>query len=138
MFYIHLTTLWRTSSLGEFIKVLPSIFPSKKFKNESGFLIMSKLEAVRQAIEGIVAAVPTDRYFDSHYVIQELCKQNHELYLQGFAMAGGENGSIAHYHSSLSKMVRDTENGEAVENVGKAISHNRHGNSSPCTLWRKK
>jgi hypothetical protein len=117
---------------------LPSVLSSKKFKNESGFLIMSKLETVRQAIEGIVAAVPTDRYFDSHYVIEELCKQNHELYLQGFAVAGGENGLIAHYHSSLSRMVRDAEKGEAVEKIGNAISHNRHGHSSPCALWRKK
>ena len=96
---------------------------------------------MESAIRAVLSSkkIPAGNYFDSHYVIQTLLKDKRwtAQYMRYVAGNTRNSSSVAHAHSLISKIIK--RQGDIVERAaGKSVSHDIHGCSVSCALWRKR
>ncbi len=89
---------------------------------------------MKNAINTIIAEIPSDFIFDSHFVINELIKRFSDEYL-AFArtFSSGENTTLT-VHGQIGIAINQIP---TIKQVGKAWSENIHKIPSECTCWIK-
>ena len=96
-------------------------------------------EHIREIIDSD-SAIKSGGYFDSHFVIETLLRDERYTadYVRYVALKTGDQNSVADAHGQLALLVKAQD--DLVEPVtdGKSFSRDIHGHIYPCELWRKK
>ena len=89
---------------------------------------------LQQAISEIINAIPTDFYFDSHFIIEQLIKNYSDEYIRFVSIYSGSSDPTLTAHSQLGHEI---SRNLSIQQAGKSISSNIHQNISECTLFKK-
>ena len=111
-------------------------------KNAIGSTIGSDIN-IKNIIRGIIIKkIKGKLYFDSHYIIRILIEKHSDEYLV-FAAANlpkRKRKQTEFVHSKIAKIIDSFASSSTrllLRVSGESISHNIHGNSSHCAIWRK-
>jgi hypothetical protein len=94
--------------------------------------------SINSAIVELVDTIPSNHYFDSHFIIQLLIERNSDEYIRYVAQYtnSGETTKIA--HSQIGKEIQKFCDQAIIEQMAdKTWSLNIHHNPSDCTLYKK-
>jgi hypothetical protein len=92
--------------------------------------------SIDDAIEEIVRKVPSNRIFDSHFVIRRLNKQHHDQYLSFAAEAAPDSRRpTLPMHGKIGQKINKLS-GQLIKRLEyTAWSENERGNPGPCACW---
>ncbi len=105
--------------------------------------------SLRDSIKQIIKAIPSQCYFDSHFVIEELLKHHSDQYINHVSQFAGNSEPTKTAHAGVGQKIMnsiDGDNGgdglaERVKNPdGKGAnswSTTIHGTGGRCALWRR-
>jgi hypothetical protein len=91
---------------------------------------------IKKAIEATLCLVPLGMFFDSHFVIEELRKNQREDYDEFMNQYAHPDELPA--HQRIGHIIKEFEGkGVVKRQQGQSWSENIHGKASECALWRK-
>ncbi len=90
---------------------------------------------MNNALTTIVNAIPSDRYFDSHYVIETLIRNHGDTYFH-FLRASNQN-TTALVHRDISALIQQFVPHLVTDTMSKSHSYNIREHATPCRLWKK-
>ena len=91
----------------------------------------------REAIQKIVESIPSDKMFDTNYVINRLIKEHADKYINFVATFTNPEDSTLSKHENIGLQIAEFE-GQFIEpHTNKSWSENIHGKPKECTLWKR-
>ena len=90
-----------------------------------------------KCIEQILLGIETQRFFDTHYIIDRIIKDYHNEYLIHGAKHVESEDPLGDYHNQIVQDIKMLE-GSLIELCeGKSCSIAFHGKTSICALWKR-
>jgi|GEM_PF-6119126 len=96
----------------------------------------SKGVDIEEAIHDVVAGIPINYVFDSHFVIEELILKHYDSYARFIRRCNVRDGRLWQAHGHIGKMIAKSEGPNFIR-VDKSHSRNVNGEGSGCTAWQR-
>lgn len=93
----------------------------------------------REAIRRIIEPIPSGRFFDSHYVIDQLIRNYSDEYIVFVSrFATGQSPTLT-AHRQIGMSIRDGATDLVEERDGElSWSQTIHATNAPCALWKRR
>ena len=93
--------------------------------------------AFKETVGKVLDGIGSGMMFDSHYVINQLIKNDSDEYLMFCANYAGTEKPTLRSHQEIGKVIKQFNDKTVSKQEHLSLSENIHGNSSTCALRLK-